>query len=507
MPGRKLFLLALPLAALTALVRLFGRRWSGDAWEYGGTMAEPATEPVPTPRPRPRPAARLTVAAALTAVFFAGASFTAVAGDRAATLLEDDEATEAPVAEPAEEAAPATEDEAEAEDVVAAEDPQAASPAAEPAPEAPEAVLPVPQAEAAPAANPAVAEEASAAGDEAAPAAAADPALAHELQADPLTDLPAAAAPVAAPAGASGSSAAPQAARRKAPQPTPAGDDAAATPEQRSRVSTRAAAAPSRKPEVDHGDGLGEPTVWLNRALPDPTPGTKRLTARFAEELRSAARRHGADWAAILGVLRAQGSSGSTPATVAELDVLARRLAGREPWRAALALSGRTELADRADALRDYYAAVGPKALVEGLTASKERLVKRLLEDERVWIYWGGQSDLALDRIDVRIVVLIAYLAERHESVTVSSLSSGHRTYSRPGVISAHTYGQAVDIAAVGGTSMLGNSEPGGKAEEAVRSILLLPAELQPQQVISLLGLGGPSFPLASHDDHIHVGY
>jgi hypothetical protein len=32
-------------------------------------------------------------------------------------------------------------------------------------------------------------------------------------------------------------------------------------------------------------------------------------------------------------------------------------------------------------------------------------------------------------------------------------------------------------------------------------------AELQPQQVISLLGLGGPSFPLADHDDHLHVGY
>jgi hypothetical protein len=40
-----------------------------------------------------------------------------------------------------------------------------------------------------------------------------------------------------------------------------------------------------------------------------------------------------------------------------------------------------------------------------------------------------------------------------------------------------------------------------------VRNILLLPSELQPKQVISLLGLGGPSFPLADHGDHIHVGY
>jgi hypothetical protein len=89
----------------------------------------------------------------------------------------------------------------------------------------------------------------------------------------------------------------------------------------------------------------------------------------------------------------------------------------------------------------------------------------------------------------------------------VSCLITGHGLYARPGVISAHIYGRAVDIAAVGGTSIFGNQEPGGITEKAVRAILLLPSELQPQQVISLLGLGGPSFPLADHFDHIHVGY
>ena len=89
----------------------------------------------------------------------------------------------------------------------------------------------------------------------------------------------------------------------------------------------------------------------------------------------------------------------------------------------------------------------------------------------------------------------------------MSSLFSGHRKFARPGVVSAHTYGHAVDISAVGGTAIAGNQQPGGVTEEAVRSVLLLPAELQPQQVISLLGLGGPSFPLRDHGDHIHVGF
>jgi hypothetical protein len=107
----------------------------------------------------------------------------------------------------------------------------------------------------------------------------------------------------------------------------------------------------------------------------------------------------------------------------------------------------------------------------------------------------------------VRIVVLLSYLAERHGSLTVSSLFSGHRRFARPGVVSAHMYGHAVDIAVVGGASIVSDQRAGGITEAAVRSILLLPAELQPQQVISLLGLGGPSFPLADHEDHIHVGY
>ena len=474
-------------------------------------MAEPATEPVPSPRPRPRPAARLIAVAGFTVVFFAGASFTAVAGDQAATLLEGSDAAEAPVSP---EGAPAAEGES-ADEALAAEEALPDEETLADGATAEQADL-----DDAATADEAAAEQAPAAAAEAAVYPAVDPAADPVLAAEPPAETPAtevveappAAAETPAPAVAPVAAAAARASSKlRAPQAKasarPAADEAPAAPKQRNWVAARAKTPPAREPEVDHGESLGEPTIWLNRSLPDPTPASKRLAPRFAKELRAAARRHDADWAAVLGVLRAQGSRGATPATVAELDLLARRLAGRDTWRAALALSGRTEFADRAEALRDYYKAVGLRTLVKGLKASKERLVKRLLKDERIWVYWGGQSDLEADRIDVRIVVLLAYLAERHDSVTVSSLFSGHRKYARPGVISAHTYGQAVDIAAVGGTSVLGNSAPGGLTEDAVRSVLLLPAELQPQQVISLLGLGGPSFPLADHGDHIHVGY
>jgi hypothetical protein len=91
--------------------------------------------------------------------------------------------------------------------------------------------------------------------------------------------------------------------------------------------------------------------------------------------------------------------------------------------------------------------------------------------------------------------------------VTVSCLISGHRLYARPGVISAHIYGLAADISELAGTSITGHQQPGSVTEHAVRDLLFLPPEVLPKQVISLLGLGGPSFPLANHYDHIHVGY
>ena len=209
----------------------------------------------------------------------------------------------------------------------------------------------------------------------------------------------------------------------------------------------------------------------------------------------------------MLGVLRAQGERSAVPASPEELTVLAKRLAGKDTWKVALAVSGRTGFADRAAALADLYRSVGLESLVTGFAAAKERLTRKLLDNEGVWVYAGGRDDLAAGRVDVRVVVLLAYLAERHESLLVSSLFSGHRTFARPGVVSAHVYGHAVDIAAVGGTSIAGHQQPGGLTEAAVRSVLLLPAELQPQQVISLLGLGGPSFALRDHGDHIHVGY
>ena len=164
-------------------------------------------------------------------------------------------------------------------------------------------------------------------------------------------------------------------------------------------------------------------------------------------------------------------------------------------------------VAQKAIPLQRNSTAVGLDTVFSGLEAAKPVLTARVIRDPRLVIYPGGRTDVAAGKIDVRVLVLMLYLAEANGEVRVSSLVSGHRLYARPGAISAHVYGLALDVSALGGVPIAGHQEAGGLTERAVRQILLLPAEVAPQQVISLLDLGGASFALADHHDHIHVGY
>jgi hypothetical protein len=266
---------------------------------------------------------------------------------------------------------------------------------------------------------------------------------------------------------------------------------------------------PAPKPEIEGPANAA--TIWLNSPLPDPTPPAVRLSPKFASNLRQAAKSGGVDWAVMLGVLRARGATGHIPADRVTLNRLASRLdsfgPSRGDWSRIVAYSGDSRFADKAAALARYNRAVGLDALVNGLEASKAEIASKVLADPSISIYQGGRSDIVSNKIDVRVLAMIAYLRESFGSVTVSCLLSGHRLYARPGVVSAHIYGRAVDISAVGGVPIQGHQQPGGITERTVREILLAPAEVMPRQVISLLGLGGPSFPLADHYNHIHIGY
>jgi hypothetical protein len=454
-----------------------------DGWEYGGADA-PSEDQQVEPKSRRR---RLATTLAFTTIFFAGASLAAVAGDQ----LSRYEAGDGPSAAEAMEATDSTTTIAGGTAAASALAEQAAAADAEAAPAEAPATDAAPTEEAAPEA----ASTDTATTDETAPADT--PAESGDTAATDDT-APDSGRPAAGSSSSNGKAGKGGKNRRSA-----------CARESAFRLVLLPKLKPAPAPEIE--GPVDAATIWLNSQLPDPTPAALRLSPKFAAHLKAAAKGAGVDWATMLGVLRARGATGHVPATRGTLQQLASRLASHGPargdWARIVAYSGDSNFADRAAALARYDRAVGLNALVNGLEKEKKAIASRILSDRMISIYGGGRNDIVTNKVDVRVLALIAYLRESFGQVTVSCLISGHRLYSRPGVISAHIPGHAVDISGLGGTPIQGHQEPGGITERAVRDILFLPAELMPRQVISLLGMGGPSFPLADHYNHIHIGY
>ena len=141
------------------------------------------------------------------------------------------------------------------------------------------------------------------------------------------------------------------------------------------------------------------------------------------------------------------------------------------------------------------------------LLMSKEQLERRVLADPRLELYECGRQDVETGQIDRRVLALLEYLAERGFRLTVTSLKCGHSVLTSSGNVSQHSTGGAVDIAQINGQPVLGNQGPGTLSYALVRDLLQLQGTMTPDQVISLMDLGGPSFAMADHDDHVHIGY
>jgi hypothetical protein len=138
---------------------------------------------------------------------------------------------------------------------------------------------------------------------------------------------------------------------------------------------------------------------------------------------------------------------------------------------------------------------------------SKAALMQRVLADPKLSIYSCGRQDIQTGQIDRRILAVMEYLVAKGYRLTITSLKCGHSYLTSSGNVSAHSYGSAVDIAAVNGIPITGHQGPGSITEAVIKDLLLLQGAMRPAQIISLMELGPPTFSMADHNDHIHVGY
>jgi hypothetical protein len=140
---------------------------------------------------------------------------------------------------------------------------------------------------------------------------------------------------------------------------------------------------------------------------------------------------------------------------------------------------------------------------------SKEALQRRVLEDARIELYECGRRDVRAGIVDRRVLATLEFLATSGLRPSVTSLRCGHGFYTASGNVSAHSSGNAVDIAKINGVPILGSQGEGSITEIAIRRLLTLQGTLKPDQIISLMTFEGAdnTLALSDHADHIHVGF
>ena len=142
------------------------------------------------------------------------------------------------------------------------------------------------------------------------------------------------------------------------------------------------------------------------------------------------------------------------------------------------------------------------------LLMSKEQLERRVLANPDLQLAACDREYVRGGQIDRRLMAIMEYLTARGYRLTITSMLCGRETsITSSGNVSHHSFGSAIDIAEINGQAVLGNQGAGSLSYSLVRDTLSLQGTMLPDQVISLMDLGGPSFAMGDHHDHVHIGY
>jgi hypothetical protein len=160
------------------------------------------------------------------------------------------------------------------------------------------------------------------------------------------------------------------------------------------------------------------------------------------------------------------------------------------------------------------YRAKGKSPFADGLGGAgvlllpKSSLQRLVLADHGIELSDCDRIEIRAGQIDRRLLATLAYLSEQGFDLTITSMLCGrHGSITTSGNVSYHSFGTAVDIAAINGVPVLGNQGPGTLVDELLKAVLRLQGTLAPDELISLEELGGPSFAMADHADHVHIGW
>lgn len=136
---------------------------------------------------------------------------------------------------------------------------------------------------------------------------------------------------------------------------------------------------------------------------------------------------------------------------------------------------------------------------------SKPQLERAVLADPGIVLDACARHEVAAGKVDSRVLAVLAFLARSGLEPTVSALRC--TSPQLPGSPSAGYSAEEVDISAINGTVIAGHQGPETITDLTIRTLLTLPSEFVPNEIVSLMRYPASPRTRASAADanHIHL--
>jgi hypothetical protein len=110
-----------------------------------------------------------------------------------------------------------------------------------------------------------------------------------------------------------------------------------------------------------------------------------------------------------------------------------------------------------------------------------------VLSDPEIQIYACGRRDIAAGLVNRRVLAVLAFLARSGLEPTVNALRCEQAQYSAGGGLSPAYQGDLLGITAINGLTIAHHQGPGTITDLTIRTLLNLPREFVPHEILSLM--------------------
>jgi membrane-bound lytic murein transglycosylase B len=140
---------------------------------------------------------------------------------------------------------------------------------------------------------------------------------------------------------------------------------------------------------------------------------------------------------------------------------------------------------------------------------SKAQLERAVLSDPGIKLDACARQEVAAGAVNKRVLAVLAFLSRSGLEPTVSALRCTQAEYTATGTPGSSFNGDELDISAINGTAIAGHQGPETITELTIRTLLTMPAEFVPAQIVSLMRFPSAVATQASATawNHIHLEF